>query len=43
MIRDDEKLWNDMKAIQDTYPLFTPQMYRKRIYQIMVFYYLINT
>lgn len=43
VIRDDEKLYNDMKAIQDTYPLFTPQMYRKRIYQIMVFYYLINT
>lgn len=43
VIRDDEKLWNDMKAVQDTYPLFTPQAYRKRIYQIMVFYYLINT
>jgi dTDP-4-amino-4,6-dideoxygalactose transaminase len=43
VIRDDEKLYNEMKAIQDTYPLFTPQMYRKRTWQMMAFYYLINT
>jgi dTDP-4-amino-4,6-dideoxygalactose transaminase len=24
VIRDDEKLWNEMRAIQDTYALFTP-------------------
>jgi dTDP-4-amino-4,6-dideoxygalactose transaminase len=32
IIRDDDALFNQMKTIQDAYPLFTPQSYRKRIY-----------
>ncbi len=43
VIRDDEPLFNEMKKIQDGYALFTPQMYRKRIYQLMALYYFINT
>lgn len=43
VIRDDENLYNQMKSIQDSYPLFTPQMLRKRIYQVLFFYYFVNT
>lgn len=43
VIRDDEALYESMKAIQDGYPLFTPQMYRKRILQILALYYFVNT
>jgi hypothetical protein len=32
-----------MKSIQDAYPLFTPQMYRKRILQLIALFYFINT
>ena len=43
IVRNDEKLFNEMKTIQDNYPLFTPAMYRSRIYQMMFLYYFINT
>jgi hypothetical protein len=43
VIRDDDKLYTEMKAIQETYPLHTPQMYRKRTYQLLCLYYFINT
>lgn len=43
IIRDDEELYNKMKSIQDGYALFTPQMYRKRLYQMLFLYYFINT
>lgn len=43
VVRDDDDLYNRMKTIQDAYPLFTPQMYRKRIFQIMFLYYFVNT
>ena len=32
IIRDSEELYDKMKEIQESYGLFTPQMYRKRIY-----------
>jgi DegT/DnrJ/EryC1/StrS aminotransferase family len=43
VIRDDEALFNEMSAIQDTYALFTPAMYRKRVYQLLMLFYFINT
>ena len=43
IIRNDEALYENMKAIQDSYDLFTPQMYRKRIYTVLTLYYFINT
>ena len=39
----DEKLYEEMKLIQDGYQLFTPKMLRKRIMTLLVFYYFINT
>lgn len=32
VVRNDDKLYNEMRNIQESYPLFTPQMYRKRTY-----------
>jgi DegT/DnrJ/EryC1/StrS aminotransferase family len=43
VIRDDEALFNEMSAIQDMYALFTPAMYRKRVYQLLMLFYFINT
>lgn len=43
IIRDNESLYNEMNAIQETYPLFTPAMYRNRLYQLLVLFYFINT
>lgn len=42
VIREDE-LFNKMRAIQETYPLYTAKAFRKRIMQAMALYYFINT
>lgn len=43
IIRDNEELFNKMKAVQDSYELFTPVMYRKRVLQMILLYYFVNT
>lgn len=43
VIRDDDALHAKMKSIQDKYPLYTPQMLRKRVLTAMALYYFINT
>jgi dTDP-4-amino-4,6-dideoxygalactose transaminase len=43
IVRNDDDLFNTMKVIQDNYPMFTPKMWRKRIYVVMALYYFINT
>ena len=43
IIRDDEELHKRMREIQDTYPLYTPGMLRKRCITAMALYYFINT
>ena len=43
VIRDDDELVNKMKQIQESYPQYTTQMFRKRALTAMALYYFINT
>lgn len=38
VIRDDDELFNKMKAIQESYPMYTTQMFRKRVLTSMALY-----
>jgi dTDP-4-amino-4,6-dideoxygalactose transaminase len=43
VVRDDTGLIEKMKAIQDSYPIFTPTMFRKRAATMIFLLYFINT
>jgi perosamine synthetase len=43
IIREDDELFQKMRNIQESYPAYTPSMFRKRLLTIMALYFFINT